>query len=70
MTREQIMERQPVFEGLVKLYEQAFKGNEVRIIVDWYVVRTEDSLIDFGRDVNALVEFLTSELRRWLAGEV
>ena len=68
MTREQIMERQPIFDGLVKLYEEAFKGErKVLIIIDHFNVITADGGISFDSG-EALAKHMAKEISDYITG--
>lgn len=74
MTREQIMERQPIFEGLVELYTRAFAG-ERKVLTDFfifgkYAVRTSSGEGMEFDSVEALIEHMANAIADYLTKEV
>ena len=69
MTREQIAERAPIFEGLVKLYEETFKGERrVEILIATPCIVTVDGATPFKSDA-ALIRHMTKEICDYLTME-
>lgn len=69
MTREQIMERQPICDGLMKLYQQA-TGNKIEIFYNSFVVYVGDSYDTAERFATGeeLMEFILTGLHNYLLG--
>ena len=69
MTREQIMERQPICEGLMELYQRA-TGNKIEAFYNSFVVYVGDSYDAAERFTTGeeLMEFILTGLHNYLLG--
>ena len=69
MTREQIMERQPIFNGLAELYEKA-THNKIEVFYNATVVYAGDSYDTAKRFTNdtELIEFILTGLHDYMLG--
>lgn len=69
MTREQIMERQPICDGLMELYQRATK-HKIEIFYNAFVVYVGDSYDEAKRFTRGedLMDFILTELRGYLLG--
>lgn len=70
MTREQIMERRPIFDELVKLYEETFKGERrVEVLISTPHIVTANGATAYASDA-ALIKQMTKEICDYLTMEV
>ena len=73
MTKEQIMEREPIFRGLVELYTQAFAG-ECKVLTEFFVlgkyaIRTSHGVGMEFDNADALIEHMTEAISKYLTGK-
>lgn len=68
-TREQIEERQPIFDGLCELYEHA-TGHKIEIFYNAFVVYTGENYENATRFSTGehLIEYVLTELRDYMLG--
>lgn len=68
MTREEMMRKSEIFFDLAGVYSK-MSGNKVEVIIDRYVVWAGDAQILFTTS-DAIVKFMTTEIREFLKTEV
>lgn len=68
MTREEMMSKSEIFFDLAGVYSK-MSGNKVEVIIDRYVVWAGDAQILFTTS-DAIVKFMTTEIREFLKTEV